>query len=199
MSQVPPPVPPSFQPPMADQGTIPYATPAVYQQQAMQPLGVWSQGDLLVCTKNIILPAHCCIKCDQPADGQPLRKKFSWHNPWLFLTILAGVLIYLIIALAISEKAQVQIPLCRRHRQKRTMAITIALLTFLAGIACFFVAAAMNSGWPVVFGFVLLIVAAVVGIAGSQVISPKKIDSMYAWFKGASPSYLAGLPGIYPQ
>src|SRR6185312_8556871 len=110
----------------------------------MQVAGAWSDGKLLVCTKWIALPNHCCVLCDQPADGEPLQKQFSWHSPWVFLTILAGLLIYVILALVLSEKAKVVVPLCRRHRSRRSRMIAVAWLLVIGGIAMFFVAVAIR-------------------------------------------------------
>lgn len=200
MSQTQPPALPPPVPVQPVEGVIPYATPALYQQQAVaaQMAGAWSDGNLLVCTKWIALPNHCCVLCDQPADGEPLKKQFSWHSPWVFFTILGGVLIYAILALVISEKAKLVVPLCRRHRSRRSTMILLTWLLVLGGIASLIGAAVVNEAWPAVVGAVALVAGIVTGIVGAQTIRPKRIDGQYAWFKGASAAYLAGLPSVHP-
>ena len=75
MSQMPPNVPlPEIAP------VIPYATPSQYAMQAPGAPGIWRDGNVMVCVKDVPLPTHCCMKCDQPADGKPVRKKFTWHH-----------------------------------------------------------------------------------------------------------------------
>jgi len=185
--------------PTAAAPVIPYATPALYQQQAMASQGVWQDGKLLLCVREIVLPNHCCVKCDQPADGKPLRKRFSWHHPALALLILVAILIYVIVALIVRKNATVVIPLCRRHRARRDRSIWIALALLFGGIAAIVASIALEIGWIAGLGCLSMLASAIVAIAGTQTISPKKIDDHYAWFKGASRAYLSALPQIYHQ
>ena len=149
--------------------------------------------------REIVLPNHCCVKCDQPADAKPLRKKFSWHHPALALLILVAILIYVIVALIVRKSATVTMPLCQRHRARRARAIWTSWGMFFGGIGAIVAAINFENGWVALFGALTLLTSIIVAVAGTQIITPKKIDEQYAWFRGASPAYLSGLPAIYHQ
>jgi hypothetical protein len=56
-----------------------------------------------------------CAKCGQPAEVHP-KKTFSWHPPWVIVLILAGLLIYVIVAVILTKRMTVPLPFCERHR-----------------------------------------------------------------------------------
>jgi hypothetical protein len=56
-----------------------------------------------------------CMACGQPSCAH-IRKNFSWCPPWVGITILAGLLPYLIIALILTKRMTVDVPVCERHR-----------------------------------------------------------------------------------
>src|SRR5687767_13019351 len=83
---------------------IPYAAPLYGQTGSAE--AAWRQGDLLVVRKGARLP-HACVKCGLPGDGRPLRRTYYWHEPWVYITILAGLLVYVIIALVLRQSGQI--------------------------------------------------------------------------------------------
>jgi hypothetical protein len=175
-----------------------YATPAQYQAMPMGVAAAWRDGALIACSTNAVLPSHCCAKCGRPADGKPLRKRFTWHPGAYYLLILIGVLIYLIVALIVSKKATVVIPLCSQHRKRRSTMILTAWLLLAAGIGAMFYAFSLRNvpAELILGGIGAMLVSAIVAIVGTQTISPKRIDDFYAWYRGASREYLAGLPSV---
>src|SRR5437763_5388143 len=110
-------VPAQLAPLMADSpagvpvAVLPYAGPAALSGLA----GVWRDGNLLVASKGTLLPERCA-KCNSPADGPPIRRKYSWHHPAIYLIILVQLIVYIIVALVVSERGIVYISLCERHR-----------------------------------------------------------------------------------
>ena len=65
-----------------------------------------------------------------PAEGYTKKFNLSWHHPALYLIVLAGVLIYVIVALIVRKTARVNIPLCPAHRAKRRNIILTGLGVF---------------------------------------------------------------------
>src|SRR3954462_6429467 len=93
--------------------TNPYAAPAL-PAQYMPPQqpgleGLWRQGNTLVMHKLAPLPP-ICIKSNQYAT-QWLKRNLQWHTSWIALTILISPLIYIIVALIMTKRATISIPL----------------------------------------------------------------------------------------
>jgi hypothetical protein len=195
------PMPPAAYPAAPAQGVIPYATPVQYQQNMLAPQGAWRDGNQLVCWKEVALPSHCCVKCDQPADAPPLNKKFVWHSPWVYVLLLVtGPLIYVLVALCVQQKARAVIPLCRRHRGRRSALIWMGWGLFLGSIGLFAAAINASSGMLAIGGVVAILAAAILSVyTAASILTPAKIDGQYAWYRGASQAYLSGLGAIYRQ
>ncbi len=56
-----------------------------------------------------------CMKCGAPAEVHK-NHLFRWHPGWVFVLILVHILVYAIVALALTKKRRVRVPLCRAHR-----------------------------------------------------------------------------------
>lgn len=56
-----------------------------------------------------------CMKCGAPAEVHK-DHLFRWHPGWVFVLILVHILVYAIVALALTKKRRVRVPLCRAHR-----------------------------------------------------------------------------------
>jgi hypothetical protein len=192
--------PNASQPPAAPPPLPVYATPNGYQYQPQ--MGPWRDGMMLVTTTNAVLP-DVCVKCNAPANGYKLRRQMAWHESWLYALILAGVVVYAVVAMVMQKKATIHLGLCPVHRAKRTRTILIAwgiaLLALAVGIGGAMLVYENRStrdftGLAVVAGIVLLIVAAVVGSIGARVLKPSRIDDHFAWFKGVHPDFLSMFP-----
>jgi hypothetical protein len=55
------------------------------------------------------------MACGQPATTH-IRKSFAWQPPWIIITIFFGLLIYVILALILTKRMTVDVPVCDRHR-----------------------------------------------------------------------------------
>lgn len=160
--------------------------------------GVWSDGNRLVMHKKSELP-YRCIKTNEPADVL-IRRKLYWHHPAIYVAVISPV-IYIILALALQKKAVVEIPVCYRIRQRRRIALAIAWLCGLGGIAMLVLGFALAGGgpqndyWPLIglLGFLAAIVAVVISLQVGNLVAATKIDEKYVCLKGAHPAYLAEL------
>src|SRR5262249_33622897 len=80
-----------------------------------------------------LLPQTCMV-CGSPADLRKSRT-FSWHTPLAYLGLLAGLLPFIIIALVLTKRMSVGVPLCRAHKghwAKRTLFVLGTLLGLVA-------------------------------------------------------------------
>ena len=199
----PPPLPPS------DEAVNPYAPPQSNLQNTFAPngqmfaaAGVWRAGDLLVMQKGAFLPNRCLV-CNGPASVQ-FPKKMYWHTPWLYLLFLLNLFIYLIAALIARKKADVVLPLCTRHAEKRKKAATIGGLLMVFGIVLMVGGCTQIEGPGAIFplmvsgGLLVLLAGAIVHAVGANPIVPKKIDDYHVWLRKVSASYLAALPPAPP-
>lgn len=165
--------------------------------------GVWRDGKRLVMSKNSQLP-YRCVKTNEPAETL-LRRKLSWHSPLLFVTILAGLLIYIVIALAFSKRADIRVPITHRIANRRSLAIAAGWLSGLGGLcviilACIFLSDSQNpigeNALPfiIIGGIVFIVVSAVVSAMVASVVRPARITDSHVWLNGVHPDYLAQLP-----
>ena len=141
------------QAPMSSPEVIPYATPI----GAVPNQDVWQQGANVVVRKNGTLPARC-PRCNAPVTDPPKAKTFYWHNPALYLLILAGVLIYAIVALIVREKGLVYIHMCRKHRTQQLLGQTAGWVLGIGGVIGLIAGAAKGSGPLAIAGAVAFFV-----------------------------------------
>jgi len=220
MSQAP--VPPRYPPKVPQQpqqappqypqaGQDDYLVNVPGQPQAAQPVsyytptaqhgagGVWNYGGVLVMHKQAQLPPQC-IKCCEPADGPPLKRKLTWHPGWVYLLILPGLLFYAIVAMAIQEKATVYVSLCEKHRARRRMHLYIVWGIFLASIAAFFLAGNTRNqdsqAFLIIGGILGILISLIYAMILSRLVSPDKIDAQYVWLKGINPQYVNQFPSM---
>src|SRR6266446_5069294 len=77
---------------MSSAHSNPYQAPqAVLTPQIVPGGDVWQDRGLLVIRKGAVLPDRC-VKCNAPAEGYRLKRNLAWHQPAIYLTILAGIL-----------------------------------------------------------------------------------------------------------
>lgn len=180
----------------------PVAAPAPFQSYAGQPDpglagGIWREGNLLVMDKRATLPPRC-VKSNVPTN-RTLKRSLSWHHPLIFVTILAGLLIYVIIALIARKTATIYIGLSDEWFAKRRLAIFIGWTIVLISAAMFVTGMMMSDKSDNFIILALLAVpiffaGAIYGLMGSRMVAPKKITETHVWLKGVHPDFLAQFP-----
>ncbi|XAL98579.1 hypothetical protein OT109_13440 [Phycisphaeraceae bacterium D3-23] len=155
---------------------------------------VFRAGPQVVLVQGGNLPGRC-VKCNLPGHGKPLHKTMYWHDPTWYLLILAGILIYAIVAICIRKKVNLDIALCQQHKKHRMVWITVMTLSLIIGVFLAIVGAVMESAPIGILGglvFLFGLVAAVVASSGA--LRPTFIDDRVARLKGASEAFLSSLP-----
>jgi hypothetical protein len=172
-------------------------------------VAAWRSGRLLVLQKGADLPDRC-VKSNRPANGRRLKRRMAWHHGAIYLLILVSLLVYIIVALIMQQKATVYIGLSEEWFAKRRRATLIGWLSVLAGIALVVLGVKqLNAtatggglrvlqpemgGWLMAAGFLVFFVGAIYGLLASRMVAPARIDKHFVWIKGACPAYLSELP-----
>lgn len=173
-----------------------YGGPPAFNAQApWSSGGVWRQKNMLVMHKQATLPDRC-VKCNRPANGRKLTKKFMWHHPAWYLLIFVAFLIYLIAALIVRKQVILHLGLCDEHYSKRRTAIWASWGILALSVAMIIFGAA--NGFPALFllGILLIFVAAIYGALSANVIAIQKVDDHYVWLKRINKDYLLMLPEL---
>jgi hypothetical protein len=164
-----------------------------------QPLITRSGGKLSMVLpmpgQNIYLPP-VCVKCGAPAADKPLVKTFYWHHPAIYLTIFAGLLVYVIVAAIVRKCVRVAVPLCPDHVQKRSVWVHLSWILPLVGVADAFVLPGFHVDPAVgVFLMIGLVFAGLViwAIVGNP-IKVKRIDANHCEFTGFCQTFLDQFP-----
>jgi len=170
----------------------PYAPPAAASHAApLTTTGeLFRDGNLLVARDGAPFPDRC-VRCNEPAEGYRLKRTYYWHPPGWYLVIFAGVLIYAIAAVIVRKKATFAVSLCQRHRRRRVLLVALGIGIPVLALAAWIATGTDAMGWVLA---IAIPVGVVLAVAGTQLMSPKRIEDGYAYLKGAHPEFLARLP-----
>ena len=165
-----------YQPPA---GNNPFAEDVVDAVVAAQPGGLWRQGRTLVMHKQAALPDRC-VKSNEPAGGYRLRRQLSWHHPAIFLSVLIGLLIYVVLAVVLSKRATIHIGLSERWRRKRRRRILVGWMLALAGfillaLGLFWMDQNENFGYVAVAGPFVFLFGLFYGLFTARMVAPRRI------------------------
>jgi len=188
--------------PFADQPVNPYAAPqqgGYYSQQLPPKLspfaGLWRDGHLLVMHKLAPLP-EICVVSNEPTTLR-IRRKLQWHHPLLVLTVFIGVPIYIILALILTKRATIQLPLTEEWiaRRQRRMIFAWAAGLLCVGLSVGGIVMAIQMDDPsylflLVLGIVGGLAALIGGVAAVGLVAPKRMTDDYIWLKGIHPDFL---------
>jgi hypothetical protein len=181
---------------MQQQPFNPYSPPEARVDAWAQPVEAdgdvaWRDGKDVVMLRDKPLPSRC-VKCNAHVAGTVKPRKFYWHTPWLFLLIFVGILFYVIVALIARKKTEHAVALCPAHAKRRRNVIIGAFAAFFAGLLVAF--SGSDYFGP---GILLFVIAILIGLLGTRLLVPTKIDDRYVRFRGASPAFLDSLP-VFP-
>jgi hypothetical protein len=189
-----------MQPPNPCAPLNPYAPPASDfshgQNAGFHGYGVWQQDGcaVLYCT-GCMLPNRCVV-CNAPGKHR-VHKTFFWHEPWLYVLLFTGVLLYAIVVTFFRKTAGVEYWLCDEHRVKRTRGLLIAWLGFAAGFFLMLIAVGVGSPELAILGVAAMIALPIVGSIMARTARPARITDSELWLKAGEP-FVASLPAT-PQ
>jgi len=158
--------------------------------------GIWRDGDQLIVAHGAAFP-HRCVKCNQPSVEPHKVRKVYWHSPWLYLLFLLYAFIYIIVALLVRKKADIDPGLCEEHVRKRRVWIAIGWIGSIGSVFVWVpLGTALGLGPPesMMLAFLCFLGFIIAGMANSRILYPRKIDDRHARLKGADESFLRSLP-----
>jgi hypothetical protein len=177
-----------------------YGGPSMASYQPMgyagQAAGVWRDGKKLVMHKQAQLPDRC-VKCNAPTQGAYLHRKLSYLHPACKITILFGIIgwiIYAILSSTLRKKAEVDFGLCEQHTGSRKTNMIIGWAMLIFGVGLLVLAFSTDSGAMILLGFVLLIAGAIIASLAYGVVTVTKMDDTYVWMSRVNEDYLSNFP-----
>lgn len=158
----------------------------------------WRRGSELVVHRYAGSLPDACVKCGEQiggyAGGAYVSQKFRWHNPLVYIALLSP-LIYCILAAVLSQRVQIEIPLCNKHIENRK---ANGKMLLSSGIGAILAIIFFGSFGYVGFSF-LIFMAAFIGIIlgyeyAYKPLQISKIENDYVYLKNADNVYLSRLP-----
>lgn len=175
------------------QSLVPEAKHCGYCGRPLQWQPVQQQGQDLVVWRGGTLPPYC-VKCGLVTHQQPVQRKFYWHSPLLYLTILASILIYAIIALIVRKRFDLAVPLCDSHFRLRRIWMSVAAALMLFAFPALVLG--MTYDYPLAglsLCLVSLLGGAVLWTQVAPILRPRRITDEMAVFRGAHASFFGRL------
>lgn len=159
--------------------------------------GVYRRGGEVVVHRNANLPP-VCVKCGNQyaaaADISYVRQKYRWHNPLVYIAVISP-LIYVILAIVLSHRAEAHIPLCQQHLGDRNSVGKYMLgVGVLAAIAVVFFFSAGHIGFAVLLAFGVSIGLCLAHEYLYKPLQASKIENDYVYLKGVGGDYLNQFP-----
>lgn len=142
-------------------------------------------GNLIMCGSPVALPAICVVT-GETEDVVPMHKTVTWVPKWIYITLLAGLLILAIVYLIVRKECKTSYYLSRRLRNRKRWMIFGGVIGFFGGIALMIVGAdSQVAGLFVVLGLVTLIGSLVLLVMGQPPISAQRQErGVQFWLKG---------------
>ena len=90
-------------------------------------------GHLIMCSSPVALPPICVVT-GETDDIVLIRKTVTWVPKWIYLTLLAGVLLLAIVYLAVRKECKTSYYLSRKLRNRKRWLIFGGIVGFVGGI-----------------------------------------------------------------
>ena len=164
-------------------------------KEGVKPAGVlvWRSKKDLVVSHGAEMPDRC-VRCNAPAQGRRLKRRLYWHHPAIYLLILCSLLIYIIVALVVRKRAEVEIGLCQQHLVKRKRDIALSWALAILGVALIVGSISFENGWAGLAGGIVLLGALIYAAVATPIVSAKRIDKDHLWMRGACREFLESFP-----
>ena len=161
-------------------------------------------GDLIMCGTPVELPAICVVT-GETEDLVLIQKTVAWAPKWIYVTLLAGLLILLIVYLIVRKQCKVSYYMSRRLRNRKRWMVFSGFLCW--GILVLSMIAAGNYDLPEIFdlpevfvpmGLIAFITSLVLFVlAQLPVTVARQENGVRFWLKGFKPAFFDQLLVMY--
>ena len=174
-------------------GVNPYVSPG-----SMPTDHFYVDGNLIICGTPVQLPAICIIS-GETEDLVLIRKTVDWVPKWIYVTLLAGLLILLIVYLIVRKQCKVSYYVSRRLRNRKRWMVFSGFLCLAAFVMSLI--AAGNYNLPEVFvplGLITFITSLVLFLLAQLPITvARQENGVRFWLKGFKPAFFEQLRVMY--
>jgi uncharacterized membrane protein YdcZ (DUF606 family) len=134
---------------------------------------------------------HRCARHDVPSTHLDKRVFYTRTPAWVAVTFLAGVLLFVILAMALRTTAKGALPACPQCTRDRRRFRQWAWAAWIGAAVVFAVAIGMGSSGLILVGVLVLLAAIVVSCCGDRfrVSGFVSKDKMWVELKGVGPEF----------
>ena len=172
----------------------PYATPKSEVVDRRGTGNVFRHKKQLVMAKDALLPQRC-FYCNQYADIYK-KTKLSFMNPWWYLLFLINILVLFIVALIVTKRFTIELPICNLHNESYQRRKVIAWILFISGILSFFATAAASNELTQILSLLggTLVLTSIFFFFAARKVYVAKIKDDKLWIAGCKRPFLDSLP-----
>jgi hypothetical protein len=87
-----------------------------------------------------------CMRCGAPAT-ELAKKDFTWVPAWVWVTILAGALPYVMLSIVLQQRMKLWAPMCRQHRHHWLKRLAFNLIACVVVVGALAGMAALPDAW----------------------------------------------------
>lgn len=167
--------------------------------EVRESLPVFARNGEVVFSQRTRFPPYC-VKCGAHAETS-LRATLRLHPGWVYWLLLVNVILYALVATAMTKQAAVELPLCLHHAARRRQALLGGWAAFVGSLVLFVGAllrlGSGDSNVPCAVAAVAAVTALGSLIAVSRAstpLQPVEINDFGVRAKGASQAFLDKLP-----
>ena len=155
-------------------------------------------GNLIMCGTPVALPAICVVT-GETEDVVLVKKTVTWVPKWIYITLLAGVLILLIVYLIVRKECKTSYYLSRRLRNRKRWMIFGGVVGFFGGFGLMIAGA--DSQVPEILvpvGLISLIGSLVLLVLGQPPVKAERHENgVKFWLKGFKQPFFDQLRAMY--
>ena len=161
----------------------------------------YTVGGVIVVKDSAVLPPRC-IKCNAPATGTPMKKRFAYNeddsgmSAARLIPIIGPIvaMAWLFKRLSTRQYVRVTYSVCGRHRAQRSMGFVILLVCGLAAAGVFVHGMSLMNGAWMAGGLALFVLAIAAGASWTQTLKLTGVRRASVELSGAGPAFRESLP-----
>jgi len=165
----------------------PYSPPSAHVEGVAASSMLQIRGKCLLVPRDSALPPICILSGKTlPGGGVRVTKKLYWMSPWLYLSILLSVLVFIVLGLIFRKSSEVIFSLSDAENARLRKRRLIAGGVFLAGLAAMIAGVSENLDVLALIGGVAMLAGLVILAIFGRTVWAQKIDGRHIHLRGIS-------------